>query len=537
MKPIGGKCLSVLFAVGTGLALIWVCRCLDSWYIDDSAISLAYARNLCRGIGLVAQIGDSPVEGFSNPLWVLSEALVMQLSGWHSLSIPRVLSCVLFVILISHIFLRYRGNIRAICIWQFALLLSVLQPAISIWSMSGLENGLLLFLVFELLMQLMAKDGGNPFAISCIAAALALTRPDAALFAFSYPLCFSLRSERPFKIYIKNIAVSLSSVVIVYGGYLLFRMMYFGDLVPNTFFAKSLPTVFSIKELLTLGYDVRERLMSALFASFGMASAWLCIGLCVCIWIYRERVPSWFKKHIPLFVVFALATTTYAYLPNDWAPCFRFATAAFASAYVIIAHAVISQGCWHLISVTILLLVSIPNFFVGVRHFVDNEPIAIAHVQERGSYFNRWGKYLGIDRPLVMTADAGGILWDEKVRLLDLGMLCDSTIAKCLGESSVVRDRKRFYDYVFEEKKPDFIATRAYHSYLPDLDKDPRFRRDYVAIHDYFDTWILNRYNRLMYSGDYVRRSLVDGRNDALIQMRNESASIFYPFDRGLSVK
>jgi hypothetical protein len=38
------------------------------WIIDDAAISFAYSRNLATGHGLVAQLGDAPIEGYSNPL-------------------------------------------------------------------------------------------------------------------------------------------------------------------------------------------------------------------------------------------------------------------------------------------------------------------------------------------------------------------------------------------------------------------------------------------------------------------------------------
>src|SRR4051812_33138351 len=36
---------------------------------DDAMISMRYARNLAHGHGLVWNVGESPIEGFSNPLW------------------------------------------------------------------------------------------------------------------------------------------------------------------------------------------------------------------------------------------------------------------------------------------------------------------------------------------------------------------------------------------------------------------------------------------------------------------------------------
>src|SRR5512143_1738471 len=39
--------------------------------VDDAMISMRYAQHLARGFGLVWNIGQPPVEGFTNPGWVL----------------------------------------------------------------------------------------------------------------------------------------------------------------------------------------------------------------------------------------------------------------------------------------------------------------------------------------------------------------------------------------------------------------------------------------------------------------------------------
>ena len=51
-------------AVGPQI-LLW------DWYVEDAAISFAYARHLAHGDGLVAFVGGERIEGYSNPLWVL----------------------------------------------------------------------------------------------------------------------------------------------------------------------------------------------------------------------------------------------------------------------------------------------------------------------------------------------------------------------------------------------------------------------------------------------------------------------------------
>lgn len=52
---------------------------------EDAFISFRYSRNLVEGHGLVFNIGEKPVEGYTNFLWVLIGALVMKLGGGHHL--------------------------------------------------------------------------------------------------------------------------------------------------------------------------------------------------------------------------------------------------------------------------------------------------------------------------------------------------------------------------------------------------------------------------------------------------------------------
>src|SRR3954468_15755896 len=49
---------------------------------DDAMVSMRYARNMARGLGLVWNPGGPHVEGYTNPLWVVYMAAV------HLLPLP-----------------------------------------------------------------------------------------------------------------------------------------------------------------------------------------------------------------------------------------------------------------------------------------------------------------------------------------------------------------------------------------------------------------------------------------------------------------
>lgn len=56
------------------------------WYIEDAAISFAYARNWAEGEGLVAIPGGERLEGYSNATWVALLALfeLLGIDGFRS---------------------------------------------------------------------------------------------------------------------------------------------------------------------------------------------------------------------------------------------------------------------------------------------------------------------------------------------------------------------------------------------------------------------------------------------------------------------
>ena len=245
------------------------------------------------------------------------------------------------------------------------------------------------------------------------------------------------------------------------------------------------------------------------------------------------KVMSFKLSMLPAILLAGLGAFCFAYLPTDWMPMFRFATVYFIGLYAIVVHIVCDriEASKGIVLALIMLTSCAVGCYTGVEKFVHDPPISTDHVSERGRYFAGWGSLVGIEKPSLLTADAGGILLDESVRLVDLGMLCDARIAAALGCLNKEPNRKAFHDYIFNEVRPTFIATRAYHSYLAWLDKDDRFRRDYLPIHEYIDVWTLSRYNVVVMSGDYVRKDVVRAHQGALEEMRRQSRVLYYPFD------
>jgi hypothetical protein len=118
---------------------------------------------------------------------------------------------------------------------------------------------------------------------------------------------------------------------------------------------------------------------------------------------------------------------------------------------------------------------------------------------------------LDIEHGSLLVPDAGGTLLWCRLRIYDLGMLCDRTIAR-----TMCRDRAALHDYIFDEVQPTFIHTHGSWSFRAELAEDPRLERDYIAILVYEERWPPETWAYAATSGDYVRRDAVRGREGAL---------------------
>jgi hypothetical protein len=154
------------------------------WYIEDAAISFAYARHLASGEGLVAYPGGERVEGYSNPLWVFL------LTGWQLLGVngfvsSKILGAVLggaSVLLTWAITRDLREEDDAVPL--FAALVLAVNPQFVIWNAGGLENSLFSFLLALGIWRALAeaREGGWPWSALAFFA-LAITRPEGILYA------------------------------------------------------------------------------------------------------------------------------------------------------------------------------------------------------------------------------------------------------------------------------------------------------------------------------------------------------------------
>jgi hypothetical protein len=500
----------------------------QSWLIDDSGISIAYATNLAHGHGLVSQPGVPPVEGYSDPLWVFLLAALARAGALSLPLAPKLAGVVLiagtYAVLLA---LLERVAARALLAGAFTLLACSMNPSVVIWSTSGLENALYAFCVVGLAYATSRAVAGAdawPFVGGGILAALAaMTRPEGLAFAPLLPsACWIAGRASPARVRRYTAAFATP-----FGIFLVARYATFHSLLPNTAVAKAHAN--EVLDALLLTSQGLEKLDRVLEGAFGdlVGNAVFAATLLGLRYLARR---GHLGADLGVLVGFASAAlVVYMLMPSDWMAENRFATAFFPLYYATVftvldrcVESALAGGRAHRAPQAVaalgvaLLCASAPDDAGRALVFAQNSNIDLWFVRRAFvERFDRYASWLGVASPSILLPDVGAMLLWSHARVYDLAGLCDAALAR-LRRHDLAGAR----DYVLAEIRPTFIHT--YGKWSLDLEQDVRFERDYVAIYEYDRDEDPESNGHA--SGLFVRRDAVatSGGQRALEDMRGE---------------
>ncbi|MFX0143792.1 MAG: hypothetical protein ACFE9C_06925, partial [Candidatus Hodarchaeota archaeon] len=320
------------------------------------------------------------------------------------------------------------------------------------------------------------------------------------LYAIAYPVLH----RRMVKAYLAPLLLFLS-------GFLTFRLIYFGDLLPNTYYMK-----------MQGGFLSWNWLLEQIYKSYDLAGAFWggarVIGLIVLAIsvVYLVRARGIKRNHWIVFLFAVVSLTSFYLLPSDWMGEYRLASPIFPFVYLLIAMILLDVfliskirhrnanlilgiilGVWLLVGVVVLYL---PRS----RQFSQEPTVSFWGVSADFKRFEVYSESLDLTQASVLLPDVGGPLYDSHLRVYDLAGLTDSTIARTINKNQAA-----FYDYVFEMIRPTFIHLHGKWTNLANLEADPRFRRDYLPINEYEDGYVKSHYNIVLFSGDFVRQDVL----------------------------
>ncbi|UCD94982.1 MAG: hypothetical protein JSU69_02715 [Candidatus Zixiibacteriota bacterium] len=235
----------ILLAVSAVVYLIIIFLLWD-YSIDDAFVTFRYAENLSKGSGFVFNPGDKPVEGYSNFLWVLILSLTYSV-GLPTYTTAKVLG-VIFFLITGAVWFLYFENSPGKYMWLTGPFF-LITPITAFWAVSGLELGLYAFLLVGLALAIFRKSLWS----LAFGALLVLVRPEGFIIALVLVVTGLLAGGRSIwrqkkKFYILNIIVPAVTMTLL----IIFRMVVFGYPMPNTFYAKSTFSLYSLTEMLKM---------------------------------------------------------------------------------------------------------------------------------------------------------------------------------------------------------------------------------------------------------------------------------------------
>jgi hypothetical protein len=220
--------------------------------IDDSFITFRYARNWIAGEGLTFNPGERPTEGFTNPSWLVLSAA--SLAAGVDPMLTTKLAGILCGVLLLHLVTFGAGVLRGKHDgWNLlAPLFLAGQPSFAFWAVQGMEtplNTLLIFTCWLAAWRLPVAARWERLLFPVLITLAVATRIDAVYYLAPIPLLWLLQCPQgtekddsviPISALVVPVSLAAAGVLLLQA----FRMVYFGELLPNTYFAKQ-PSEFA----------------------------------------------------------------------------------------------------------------------------------------------------------------------------------------------------------------------------------------------------------------------------------------------------
>ena len=487
-----GLALYRLLLVGLAAwACQWSLRAVWRFTIDDAGISYAYAKHIAEGHGPVAAIGGPWVEGYSNPSWVF----LLVPFHWLGMPLPSVakllgaaLFCAALIFGAVHLALTDERRWRSFGAAEVSLAVAAaVCLEVAVWVVAGLENALFSALLL-LLACLDAHESQRPDSIGLsglVAFGLCITRPEGVLYAaplLAIKLVQVLRKREPLR-QAANAALLFMAPLAVYHTA---HYLIFGELVPNTYYAKpgSLAWAKGYEYLLE---NLRD---SALLYALPL----VLIGM-----IGKPRLKLLLAWSCVAGSVFVL------YSGGDWMPHGRFLALFALPGLVLVSmgvsnlsHGVAWLGRRRLPREGVLLVMAGGLLWFWWSHHAPRlhrlakQPwCQFCERVTDTSTLQGMAKRADLPSLSLLTHDFGGPAWlsDERLYPIDFLGLCDRSVGLLrhdrstdVNGPSAMRNDFRFYQYFMHEQPspPSWLLVPP--NFWRHFDLSPEYRWGYFRL-------------------------------------------------------
>ncbi len=211
---------------------------------DDAMISMRYAWNFSHGNGLVWNLGER-VEGYTNFLMTLiMSAATFLFNEKNAVLAVQVFGILTVIAVVWHAWKLYRlvveNDSNPLLFVLFPVLLLLYYP-LSYWPLMGMETGLVTFFIllsFNTVIQFEEDNRNTQLFLSALFASLSyLVRPDAGMIILPIMLFTLTRKARWKQRILNGIKFGLIFLILPFA-HMVFRYLYYGEILPNTYFLK-----------------------------------------------------------------------------------------------------------------------------------------------------------------------------------------------------------------------------------------------------------------------------------------------------------
>lgn len=211
---------------------------------EDSYISFRYAKNLASGNRLVWDVSDPPVEGYSSFPWVVISAAALH-AGFDVGSFAQVVGIIAGLVCLAYSYLycrRLLGLGPGLSLLPCAYL-AVAGP-FATWATSGMETNLFAMLVLSSTYYMVAywcRGKVLTLGLGFLLATLAtLTRPEGfGVFCVLLGMhCLRAIIQGGAREFTKGILTAAVFYLLPFAVYFVWRLGYYGSMLPNAFYAK-----------------------------------------------------------------------------------------------------------------------------------------------------------------------------------------------------------------------------------------------------------------------------------------------------------
>lgn len=426
---------------------------------DDAFISWRYADHLAHGNGLLWNLQQAAVEGYSNFAWVIIVSLLIA-CGLPIVTMVKIIACLCLLSSLIFLYQLARSFLSPLMATLPIYLFSHYQGIVW-WTVSGLETSLFMTLaIFSSLQALRAmgfhhrdktyllKYQPAHWMGCCLGLTLmALARFDGVLWApviLAFILC-CLSKAKAWRYLGHLTLIFVLFFILPYALYFSWRLYYFSQWIPNSFVCKSMSSFYHV-----------ELINDYLFIAFP------CFILSLPYLLYpKDCKPCllWLPSLIYLVLLYK-ANPNIAYYNRHFLAAFSlFSLLPVLGIQQVLDFFKYTSGLKALLSTVIIILFS--HFFIPGNH-INLIRTEVIHYQQRSAMREEIAAYLSAHVPpngQVLLADCGIIPFYSRhdIQFIDSLCLNNKEMTSMSGD--------QYNQYLQQRLKPEWIVD----TYYPDL--------------------------------------------------------------------